>query len=1113
MDICRGYGGFLIFCICRNAFSNLLFSPTFFYHLIICVAAAEKAAVEKAAAEKAATEKAAAEKAAVEKAAAEKAATEKAATEKAAAEKAAATEKAAAEKAATEKAAAEKAATEKPAADKAATEKAAAEKAATEKAAAEKAAVEKAAAEKAATEKAAAEKAAATEKDVLEGEVVSRALAQGSKEWQRSKVMMVGQGRAGKTALSNAMVGRPFRDTESTVGINQLTCDIKHAALSAQGGGAEHDGDGKTVGSAWAECSRPERELEAAVAAIALSLSGAAAGTGCDTAARPHDQSLLSSLRQQKAASIEAARGLTLHGGGFAELEEGDRGGFAEVISSGSASSSAADRGRSIHTLDVPSSKISAAAQTQQASHTAPLQPSLDVRSGASTAVAVAAPSPSSFPADVGEVDEALVMSLLGDVRSSTPGLLISLFDYGGQSVFDVIHHLFLTSNGVYALVFNMEWFVCAGTSTSTSTNDSKSTSDAHFPAEMERALRFMRSWLSSIAVHTFDAASGSTAPIVLVGTRLDVVKDPATHSRISTLLNQQFSDHVAWPSVLENTQARNADGRATHCFFPIDNTAAAGSDSMRQLMAVVERTIDSAAYTHKHVPLTWLRTMDKMHCSSSSGGGGKGEGERQKQSCTSLKEVSACAVQCGMAEDEVPYFLSFLHDMGHLMWHDEPDLRDIVIFDAVRFLVEPATIIICKLNPDFNDETHHLVGSHKECQKKHKQKWGQLVRLGVLHTVLLDVMWRDFSAHREVLLALMVKFGLLVPLRRSFEAEAEAEGSNTVTNLEGTSQYLVPSVLSPVPSNDASLLDWTDDAYCSCFFVFTVTADLEHSPALTKADLATHGFLPTGLFERCVGEALSWAQSTSNQESFNIEDVAVLHKDLAIMMFGRQRFRLLLCNDINCIKVDIEGSSNPRTVQFRLLSLIKKIIDTCMKNLRCFTALVFETGDDDTESQRAKFQPSGQCSSIADGGMTDADMLIPLQQLRATVEGNSMLCWRGGRTLLTPEQVKGRYRVWLQLKELLDHYDVFISYRQCSYDSRLTLVLFDMFTNYVLGKDKRGVEVFLDTRRLQEGRPFDEDFSAALMCSTLAMPIVSHDALQRMVEHDSDYVDNVLLE
>ena len=64
-----------------------------------------------------------------------------------------------------------------------------------------------------------------------------------------------------------------------------------------------------------------------------------------------------------------------------------------------------------------------------------------------------------------------------------------------------------------------------------------------------------------------------------------------------------------------------------------------------------------------------------------------------------------------------------------------------------------------------------------------------------------------------------------------------------------------------------------------------------------------------------------------------------------------------------------------------------------------------------------------------------------------------------------------------------------------------------------MLGKDKRGVEVFLDTRRLQEGRPFDEDFSAALMCSTLAMPIVSHDALQRMVEHDSDYVDYVLLE
>jgi hypothetical protein len=43
----------------------------------------------------------------------------------------------------------------------------------------------------------------------------------------RSKIMIVGEGRAGKTALTDSIVGKPFRETlPSTIGIEELSCEV-----------------------------------------------------------------------------------------------------------------------------------------------------------------------------------------------------------------------------------------------------------------------------------------------------------------------------------------------------------------------------------------------------------------------------------------------------------------------------------------------------------------------------------------------------------------------------------------------------------------------------------------------------------------------------------------------------------------------------------------------------------------------------------------------------------------------------------------------------------------------------------------------------------------------
>jgi hypothetical protein len=58
----------------------------------------------------------------------------------------------------------------------------------------------------------------------------------GEKTWSRSKLMLVGQGFAGKTALSRSLMGKMFySQTESTCGIDAFTVEASTGQLSDSG--------------------------------------------------------------------------------------------------------------------------------------------------------------------------------------------------------------------------------------------------------------------------------------------------------------------------------------------------------------------------------------------------------------------------------------------------------------------------------------------------------------------------------------------------------------------------------------------------------------------------------------------------------------------------------------------------------------------------------------------------------------------------------------------------------------------------------------------------------------------------------------------------------------
>ncbi len=90
----------------------------------------------------------------------------------------------------------------------------------------------------------------------------------------------------------------------------------------------------------------------------------------------------------------------------------------------------------------------------------------------------------------------------------------------------------------------------------------------------------------------------------------------------------------------------------------------------------------------------------------------------------------------------------------------------------------------------------------------------------------------------------------------------------------------------------------------------------------------------------------------------------------------------------------------------------------------------------------------------------------------------------------------------------------MFLSYRwNDGIEDDLTLGLFNMLSSEILGSG-RAIDVFLDKRRLEDGRNFREDFADALLKTHLPVVVMSSTALKRMSKlHANSNIDNLLLE
>lgn len=336
----------------------------------------------------------------------------------------------------------------------------------------------------------------------------------------------------------------------------------------------------------------------------------------------------------------------------------------------------------------------------------------------------------------------------------------LTLIDFGGQSVFNVLHAFFMSKYSIYLVVFDMELFL--------SPDQDKRSS----------CLREMNFWLSTIALHAFDSETGKTAPVAIVGTRGDVITTIEQYQIISDEIKHLFEHKSIWGNLLWYEDKDVTSEKL--CFFPNNNTLIEDNIVREQLLRNIERKFDESNFMKKDIPLLWIKIFDDMKSS--------------KQSYLSYDELIEIATR-RLSNQTIEIhrmllyldnMLRFLNKLGMIFWIDDEDiLKNIIILDPIHYFVKPATIIICKHIPTKDEPyevktMHRIPKIHGESEEKYKTDWNKMVKFGLVSDILADDLLKryyrnqgltDDENQRSVIksiLLLMEQYGLAVRIKGS---------------------------------------------------------------------------------------------------------------------------------------------------------------------------------------------------------------------------------------------------------------------------------------------------------------------------------------------------------
>jgi hypothetical protein len=594
-----------------------------------------------------------------------------------------------------------------------------------------------------------------------------------------------------------------------------------------------------------------------------------------------------------------------------------------------------------------------------------------------------------------------LVVQVAKDGRQED--ITFHTWDFGGQQVYYVLHHLFITE-GVYCLCFNMVEAL----------NDHGG------------CMEYIAFWLNSVYSHV---ANKDYCSILLVGTHRDIVTDPQQHHTISDALRSQFERCSFWQCIRQpsppDAQAYSDDDDDL-CFFPVDNTGSTGTTGTACVRQTINMLAEQQVHAREEKPLRWLKVLDELQKVQDGDVDYIKLGSRNDHSNSSQRPALAETME-GAASPSL-WEVAFANGVTEQADFDElvdffngigiiKRCEDVIILKPQWLVNVFSAVITCnKLDTDGRVTVDTLSSDLYRFESKAilsarllRHLWEQKGVIGMLEGVQDGEERVQWAAKFELLLELLLRFDLIFELKgvgvgkRGLNDSLPTDGLGSQESLDGTDseesgdgrRFLVPAMLAETSALDVFPRRGEETAAqrpLRSYFAFKEGgAPLGHGSG---------SLLPAVIFAKLQARCASWAQSTSNTEPR-------LTRRQAEVTFGAQRFELNLVQEECMMEVVLRVYSQPDEIVTLLQHvLIAKLLADS------FPSITFNINVRDAESGN----------------------YLPLQRVRHELAIRKELALNSNvSTVLETFNLRGQvyecaqFEAWVP-KQLLDHRDDYIS-------------------------------------------------------------------------------------
>ena len=303
-------------------------------------------------------------------------------------------------------------------------------------------------------------------------------------------------------------------------------------------------------------------------------------------------------------------------------------------------------------------------------------------------------------------IDQKKLKNALNQKWSS---LKLKILDFAGDKEYQAYFHMFLRSQAIYVIVFNMAEFA----------EDSF--------RDLTAKIKSLHLWLESVCSHVT-----SNTPIFLVGTHRGNM-ERSTMERINENLERNF-----WKPFCDELVVNKVDELF---FFPVENSMGQNDVGIKTFQRAIIATAEELKGTMgRNIPLSWIQIQDALISMKS---------EKGVKVCVRFEEfprVFDNFICTNWTEETLKYF----HEKGFIMYLDK----------------EPKRVL---LNPDILiDIIIRLVTQQPKRipQRGYRRHWNLLCDKGMLTEFLLkSVLSKVVQESKEDVTAFLEEYDLICPL------------------------------------------------------------------------------------------------------------------------------------------------------------------------------------------------------------------------------------------------------------------------------------------------------------------------------------------------------------